>query len=54
MRKYIAAISIFVAILCWHAEVEASCISQTIWGPEGKVTICTTCCLNNYCTTSCL
>ena len=31
----------------------ASCITQTIFGPGGKMTICTTCCYGTSCTTTC-
>lgn len=52
MRKWIAAITIMLAMLCWHAEVEARCVTHTVW-QDGKVVICSTCCSGNNCTTTC-
>jgi hypothetical protein len=32
----------------------ASCTNNTIFGPNGKVTFCTTCCYGGSCTTTCI
>ena len=35
------------------AAVYASCITTTVIQKDGSVTICTTCCYNGNCTTTC-
>lgn len=50
MKKYVIA-----AILALTATTAyAACVTNTVVGPKGNITICTTCCLNNSCTTTCM
>lgn len=53
MRRWLAALIIALGLLLFHAEVQAGCTSHTIFGPGGKVTICTICCYGGSCTTTC-
>jgi hypothetical protein len=47
--------SILVGVICllFAGSVWASCRSNTIVTPDGKVVICTICCNQGQCTTVC-
>lgn len=56
MRKLIAALAVGLALLAWHAEVQAACTTHTYFLPGGRMVTCTTCCFpyGGGCTTSCI
>lgn len=50
LKKYVIA-----TILALTATAAyASCVTNTVVGPRGQMVICTTCCLNGSCTTTCM
>jgi len=53
MKKIVAALAVAVALLAFHTEVHASCVTNTIFGSNGRTTFCTTCCYSGSCTTTC-
>jgi len=54
IRKWMAALTVAVGILSYHAEAQAACTSHTVMTGDGKIIFCTTCCQHNHCTTNCL
>jgi len=48
-NKFIVGIGLALA----SAVVYASCITTTVIQKDGSVTICTTCCYNGNCQTTC-
>ena len=53
MRKIMMGLAVIVVILTQASPALAACTSNTIFGPDGRATICTTCCNFGYCTTTC-
>lgn len=53
MKRLIGAVAILLAVLLWHTEAAASCTTSTIFLPDGRMVICTTCCYGANCTTNC-
>jgi len=50
LKKYLIA-----AILALTTSAAyAACVTNTVIGPRGQMTICTTCCYGNNCTTTCM
>lgn len=49
--KYVLGILIILALLA--VEAHAGCITNTIFGQNGSVIMCTTCCTGHMCTTQC-
>ena len=48
MKTIIATILLSIA-----GAAYATCTTTTIYGPNGQMTICQTCCVGNTCTTHC-
>ena len=53
MRRLISAVAILLAVLLWHGEAAAACTTNTFILPDGRMIVCTTCCMGAYCTTTC-
>lgn len=49
INKWVVGIGLAVA----SAAVYASCMTTTVIQKDGSVTICTTCCYNGNCQTTC-
>lgn len=49
--KILGSILMFLAVLSWTAEAQASCYTTVSMG--NPVVICTVCCSGGICTTSC-
>ncbi len=50
LKKYVIA-----AILALTTSAAyAACVTNTVIGPRGQLTICTTCCYGSNCTTTCM
>jgi hypothetical protein len=45
---------LFVASITIPAMAYAYCTTQTIYYPDGRMVICTTCCNGGICNTTCL
>lgn len=50
MKKLIIATVLALAT----SAAYAACVTNTVIGPRGQMVICTTCCLNGSCTTTCM
>lgn len=51
IKKIIALLTLSLAA----SAVYAACVTNTIVGRDGRVTVCTTCCINGQsCTTTCM
>lgn len=50
MRQLILALALLIA---GTSAAYALCTTNTIYGPNGRVTMCTTCCYGTSCTTTC-
>ena len=48
MKKFLAAVSLSL----FGTVAAASCVTNTYFH-NGKMTVCTTCCFNGSCTTTC-
>ena len=54
MKKLILSIVLgLIAGLMIVQFAHADCTTNTIFLPDGKIMICTTCCYGNNCTTTC-
>lgn len=52
MKKIIAGVGI-VLTLVWTVAL-AQCITNVVVGRDGVATVCTTCCTNGQCVTTCV
>lgn len=52
LRLFVAFTVLLFAILV-YAVAFAACTTHTVYGPDGKPTLCTTCCSNGTCETYC-
>jgi hypothetical protein len=50
MRKLIIVLGLLIA---GSSVAYATCTTNTIFGPNGRMTICTVCCTSAGCTTTC-
>ncbi len=50
MKRILLGITLALAA----AAAYASCVTNTVIGPNGNVTVCTTCCTAAGCTTTCI
>jgi len=50
MRKLIIVLGLLIA---GSSVAYATCTTNTIFGPGGRMTICTVCCTSAGCTTTC-
>jgi len=50
MKKLLVIASLVLATFVVHAD----CVTNTIIGKDGRMTVCTTCCNGGYCTTTCI
>lgn len=50
IKKIIAVLTLSLAA----TAVYASCVTNTIVGRDGRMTVCTTCCYNGHCNTTCM
>lgn len=54
MRRLIAALAITAALLAFNSAAYAACSFQNITTPDGRIIMCSTCCLpGGFCNTVC-
>ena len=51
--KMLSKLFLGVGVLLASVAVYAACVTNTVIQKDGSVTICTTCCYNGNCTTTC-
>ena len=53
MTRRLAFLTLALLLTLAPLTAWANCVQTTIWGPGGKLTFCTTCCVLGNCTTTC-
>ena len=54
MRRILTAALAAALIGLWCAPAIAACTVTTVYLPDGRTLVCTTCCSGAFCTTNCI
>ena len=54
LRLLLALLRVWLVVLLACAPAWAGCSMSTFTGPDGRVLMCTTCCISGLCQTQCI